>query len=72
MSTPAEEVIRAAAQVLMDAVLRALDDDQHEFGSRGCATCRFVSQMAGWDFGCVRRYKRAQLRARETVEGGKR
>ena len=59
----ADEIVQAAARVVVNAALRALDGDIHEYGTRGCETCRFVTQIAGWDFGCVRRYKEVQARA---------
>lgn len=46
------EVVQAAAQVLVDAVLRLLQDDPHSWSKRPCATCRAVSNIVGKPFGC--------------------
>jgi hypothetical protein len=56
MTTPqypcAEELIRAAAKMLMSAVLQTIQADPHQWSDRPCATCRAVSGLAGQKFGC--------------------
>jgi len=44
--------IQAAAQLMMDAVLRLMQDDPHQWSSRPCPTCRSVSSLVGKPFGC--------------------
>lgn len=46
-------VVSAAALLLVDAALRLIEGDSHEFGSRPCVTCRTVSSLVGRSFGCV-------------------
>ncbi len=38
---------------VLDAVLRAIGEDGHVFGSRPCETCRVVTAIAGRSFGCI-------------------
>jgi hypothetical protein len=33
--------------------LRVLEFDSHQFSTRGCKTCRHVSDVLGTSFGCV-------------------
>ena len=47
-----EESIRAGAHVLMDAALKLIESDPHQFGKRKCQTCTAVSSLAGRPFGC--------------------
>jgi len=48
----ARTVIQAAANVLLDAVLRELQADPHQWSSRPCSTCRTISAIIGKPFGC--------------------
>lgn len=47
------EVVQAAAQVLMDAVLSLIQADPHQWSQRVCQTCRAVSAIVGQPFGCA-------------------
>jgi len=47
-----EEAIKAAARVLLDAVLSALQADPHQWSSRPCPTCRVITALVGRPFGC--------------------
>ena len=49
---PAEDVIKAAARVLVGAVLDLLQEDNHNWSERGCGTCRAISSIVGRPFGC--------------------
>lgn len=51
----AEEIVQAAANVLMEAVLELLEADPHQFSTRPCSTCRAVSTIIDRPFGCVRK-----------------
>lgn len=53
--TDVDEIVQAAARVVVNVALRLLDADMHNYGTRPCSTCREVTAIAGWDFGCVRR-----------------
>lgn len=46
--------IRGTASIVVEAILRLLDEDPHDFTSRPCQTCRAVTSLAGRAFGCVR------------------
>jgi len=48
----ARQLIQAAAQVLMDAVLRGLQADPHQWSDRPCPTCQPISAILGRPFGC--------------------
>jgi hypothetical protein len=48
------EAVRAAASLILEAALRVLDEDGHQWSSRPCSTCRFVSSVYGKPFGCRR------------------
>ena len=37
-----------------EAVLRLVDDDNHDWSSRPCQSCNAVTALAGRPFGCVR------------------
>ena len=50
-----EDIIRAAANIIVKAVLDLIEKDPHLFGSRPCSTCETVSNMIGRPFGCVKR-----------------
>lgn len=51
----AEEIVQAAANILMEAVLELLEADPHQFSTRPCSTCRAVSTIIDRPFGCVRK-----------------
>ena len=51
---PEAAAIRAAAGIIVEAVLRLLDDDNHDWTSRPCQSCSAVTALAGRPFGCVR------------------
>lgn len=62
-------VIRAAAQVLLDAVLRELQEDPHDWSERTCSTCRTISAIVGRPFGCyLYAAQRAAARAKGTQQ----
>lgn len=48
----AKAVIQAAANVLLDVVLRELQVDPHQWSDRPCSTCRSISGVIGKPFGC--------------------
>jgi hypothetical protein len=57
-----DELIQAAARVAVDIPLRLLDADHHQWSSRPCSTCRAISAVAGWPFGCNRLAKEQENR----------
>lgn len=68
MSEPTtKEVIQAAASVLIDAALAALQTDNHYWSTRPCDTCRFISGIRGKPFGCYE-YARQQQAAKRSSE----
>lgn len=48
-----EQVIQAAALVLMRSALELIQNDPHQWSERGCQTCRAVSTILREPFGCV-------------------
>lgn len=55
-----DDVIRAAANMLVGAVLDLLQADPHSWSERPCPTCRPISAIVGRPFGC---YLYAERRA---------
>ncbi len=50
-----EDIIRAAARILMGAVLDLIEADSHHFGDRPCQTCQTVTVILQRPFGCVKK-----------------
>jgi len=38
---------------VLEAILRLIEKDPHQWSSRPCATCKSISALAGRSFGCV-------------------
>jgi len=55
VSPELREVITAAAEMLVDAALRAIEADPHQWSTRPCQTCRTVSALVGRAFGCEKK-----------------
>ena len=49
----AEQVVKAAASLVIEAVLQALEEDPHQWSKRPCPTCRFISSILNRPFGCI-------------------
>lgn len=47
-----EEVIRAAVNIIVEPLLRLLQDDPHSWSTRPCDTCRTIQSLTGKAFGC--------------------
>ena len=47
-----KEIIQAAVQLIIDPVLRLLQEDPHQWSERPCPTCRAISSLIGKKFGC--------------------
>ncbi len=58
----AKTVIKAAASVLIDAVLSILQDDPHQWSDRPCETCRNIGSIVGKPFGCYEFQRRRLTR----------
>ena len=56
----AEQLIQAAARVLLKAVLRSIEADPHQWSTRPCETCRFVSAIIERPFGCSAKAQRRE------------
>ena len=50
----AKRLIKAAANILMDAVLDIVQNDSHLWGSRPCQSCQAISGIIGKPFGCYK------------------
>ena len=57
-----DDVIKAAARVLLEPVLSLLQNDPHQWSTRPCETCRAISSIVGRDFGCILHAKRQVAR----------
>lgn len=51
----AKQIVKAAANVLLESVADIIDEDPHMWGTRPCSTCKFVSTIVGRPFGCTRK-----------------
>lgn len=49
-----EDVIKAAANVLIEAAMDLLYQDPHKWSDRPCPTCRPITTLLGKPFGCYR------------------
>lgn len=56
----AERIVKAAAKVVLDAILGLLQDDPHQWSTRPCPTCRQISGIVGRPFGCYLYAKKKQ------------
>ena len=64
----AENAVRAAARMVTRAVADLLYADPHSWSERPCGTCRSITGLLGFDFGCNRRAKE-KAKARVTSGG---
>ena len=48
----AQQIVQAAARVLIDTALDAIQADPHQWSTRPCGTCRSVGAVIGRPFGC--------------------
>lgn len=49
-----ERRIKALENILPQAVNDLLYRDPHSWSTRGCPTCRTITDLIGQDFGCIR------------------
>ena len=59
-----ERRIAALEAILPAAALDLIYRDPHSWSTRGCPTCRPISEMIGQDFGCVRYAKEQAAKKR--------
>lgn len=52
MTPTTEDVIRAAANVIIEPILALLQNDPHSWSTRPCGTCRAIQSITGKSFGC--------------------
>ena len=50
----AKIIVRAAANLILDAVSDCLYGDPHQWSNRPCGTCRTITLLVGKPFGCYR------------------
>jgi len=48
----AKKIVKAASNILMDAVLDIIQNDPHQWSNRPCESCRTISGIIGKPFGC--------------------
>jgi len=53
----AHTIVQGAARILIEAVLRVIEDDPHQWSNRLCASCRAVSSVVGRPFGCEAKHQ---------------
>ena len=64
-----KHIIQAAASVLLDAVLGALQEDPHQWSSRPCPTCLAITGIIKKPFGCYE-YQRKQTERQKAAARG--
>jgi hypothetical protein len=55
-----EDFVEIPTETISPA-FKLLQEDPHQWSSRGCPTCRAVSALIGQDFGCVIYAKRRKV-----------
>lgn len=63
--TTAADLVKAAAEKLLDAALKVIQDDPHQWSGRPCSSCRAVTAIYGKPFGCIARALRDDRRRQE-------
>jgi len=58
-SSDPKVIIQAAAALIVDAALKLIEADPHQWSGRPCSTCRAVTHLVGRRFGCDA-YKRSE------------
>lgn len=48
----AKQIVKAASNVLMEAVLDIIQSDPHQWSKRPCISCGTISSIIGQPFGC--------------------
>ena len=54
MENKAENLVKVAANILMEAVLGIIQNDSHQWSMRPCQSCRTISSIIGEPFGCYK------------------
>jgi hypothetical protein len=49
-----ENAVRAAARMVTSSAANLLYADPHNWSTRPCGTCRAITALLGFDFGCNR------------------
>lgn len=49
-----KDLIRAAAHIMLEAILELIQDDPHQWSTRPCSTCQAVTSIVGVPFGCMK------------------
>jgi len=50
----AERAVRASARLIVRAATNVIYIDPHKWSDKPCATCRIVTGLFGFEFGCDR------------------
>ena len=53
----AQQIVKAAAQIVIETMMRTIEDDPHQWSSRPCPTCQYVSSVLERPFGCSKKLK---------------
>lgn len=43
-----KDLIRAAAHIMLEAILELIQDDPHQWSTRPCSTCQAVTSIVGY------------------------
>lgn len=49
-----EKLIKACANIIIDAIIECIYTDPHQWSSRPCITCKTISSLINKPFGCDR------------------
>lgn len=56
--------VKAASEKLLDAALKVIQADPHQWSTRPCSSCAAVTAIYGKPFGCIARALREEDRNR--------
>lgn len=46
------KMVRGMVSLFMDAILKLIQEDPHQWSTRPCSTCRTITSMIDRPFGC--------------------
>jgi len=53
MTEPIQEVLQAAVDLFVSAILNIIQRDPHQWSTRPCQSCRTISSLINRPFGCI-------------------
>ena len=64
----AEQIIKAATNIIVDAILGMIQIDSHTWSNRPCQTCLTITGIIGKSFGCYKYQEDLRKRKAESEE----